>query len=775
MNHYIKENHKDELHKGLVDFFKVIPKKTVVSIMYGNLLKIISSYEHIKDNLTVVNFCSTLGEDLIRNYYYYKYLNVKSIREKDKKYSLSNWKSENRNLLDIFEDNTVVFSIGSVLLGWMIHCKLLDKNIITISKKERVNIVILTKILSDTITNRRVYNIPKKLPMIVPPKLYTKEQLGGYLLNDELITNSLVRKKWSNKHISEITEENIIYTVVNKISSIGYKINKDVLEFILSHNDYLKGEMIDPNYTHPLLEKSKLTKVEKLELDSFLSKKELQENILGLALVYSNVPSFYIPVQLDFRGRLNCIAEYLNYQSNSLAKSLLLFSKGEKIKKNDMQALDYLKLYGANCFGLDKKSVVERLAWIDSNIDKIINFENGILIKQAKEKFLFIAFCIEFNRWIKCLNDPEVYEFDTFLPIQLDATCNGFQHLSLLSLDPTLGLELNLTQSNKEDVPNDLYSFLITNLMDHLRNEMDHLSNDLNNKEITQTKIEEIKEKLEAYKRIIDSKIKRYIIKKAIMTIPYNVSYFQLLNYIKENFVRIDSTEFFTTKEDNNIKLHYSDFNLIGKGLNEVLNYKFPKLNLLLKYLEKIAKICTILQMPIVWSLPSGLIVKQGYLEEEEVRIKPFFYDKSKFVLKVTNSKVYNKNKQIRAFMPNLVHSLDAASLALLLDSYFNDGLQNIFTVHDCFAVTVNNVSNLLEFLKLTYIKIYSEETYLKKLDREILENIKSIYGNNIYDESTRIIKINNIELEFPNIDTVFGHEPKIDFDSLKKSSYILN
>ena len=63
----------------------------------------------------------------------------------------------------------------------------------------------------------------------------------------------------------------------------------------------------------------------------------------------------------------------------------------------------------------------------------------------------------------------------------------------------------------------------------------------------------------------------------------------------------------------------------------------------------------------------------------------------------------------------------------------------------------------------------------MKKLDREILENIKSIYGNNIYDESTRIIKINNIELEFPNIDTVFGHEPKIDFDSLKKSSYILN
>lgn len=44
--------------------------------------------------------------------------------------------------------------------------------------------------------------------------------------------------------------------------------------------------------------------------------------------------------------------------------------------------------------------------------------------------------------------------------------------------------------------------------------------------------------------------------------------------------------------------------------------------------------------------------------------------------------------------MPNLVHSLDASSLALLLNSYFNEGLDNIFTVHDCFAVTANSVSS---------------------------------------------------------------------------------
>jgi len=59
---------------------------------------------------------------------------------------------------------------------------------------------------------------------------------------------------------------------------------------------------------------------------------------------------------MDFRGRIYCSSEYLNYQSTELAKSLLLFSKGEKILKNDLNSINYLKGYGANCFGLDKLS-----------------------------------------------------------------------------------------------------------------------------------------------------------------------------------------------------------------------------------------------------------------------------------------------------------------------------------------------------------------------------------------------------------------------------------
>ena len=106
------------------------------------------------------------------------------------------------------------------------------------------------------------------------------------------------------------------------------------------------------------MNKEKLSKIEHIELSSYLSKLELQENILGLADVLLNVHEFFIPVRVDFTGRLYCISEYLNYQSSELAKALLLFSNSERLDKCDKIAINYLKAYGANCFGnkLDKKS-----------------------------------------------------------------------------------------------------------------------------------------------------------------------------------------------------------------------------------------------------------------------------------------------------------------------------------------------------------------------------------------------------------------------------------
>lgn len=61
--------------------------------------------------------------------------------------------------------------------------------------------------------------------------------------------------------------------------------------------------------------------------------------------------------------------------------------------------------------------------------------------------------------------------------------------------------------------------------------------------------------------------------------------------------------------------------------------------------------------------------------------------------------------------MPNLIHSLDAASLTLVLENYFKvfDN-NNFYSVHDCFAVPCYNVNFLISIIKAAYCTLYSKK-----------------------------------------------------------------
>jgi DNA-directed RNA polymerase len=107
----------------------------------------------------------------------------------------------------------------------------------------------------------------------------------------------------------------------------------------------------------------RLNSSELKELESFQSRKYLEQNILGLSNLFKDIPAFYMPARLDYRGRLYCITEYLNYQGIDLAKSLLEFSSGDKVHLSDKSSINYLKIYGSNCYGhgLNKKSFNTRV------------------------------------------------------------------------------------------------------------------------------------------------------------------------------------------------------------------------------------------------------------------------------------------------------------------------------------------------------------------------------------------------------------------------------
>ena len=195
--------------------------------------------------------------------------------------------------------------------------------------------------------------------------------------------------------------------------------------------------------------------------------------------------------------------------------------------------------------------------------------------------------------------------------------------------------------------------------------------------------------------------------------------------------------------------------------------------------------VCTELGVPITWTLPHGLEVNQSYLEVNSERIRPFTYSRASLTLSTTNKEKYCKTKQTIALMPNLIHSLDAASLMLLREEFdkLHPDTNNFYTIHDCFAVTANKVSSLILLLKSVYTMLYTEEHYLRKFDDSVLNTIKNIQGDKVsIDRAERKItyfnKENEVyqELVVHDLDWVFSHKslaPKK--KTFIDSQYILN
>jgi len=187
---------------------------------------------------------------------------------------------------------------------------------------------------------------------------------------------------------------------------------------------------------------------------------------------------------------------------------------------------------------------------------------------------------------------------------------------------------------------------------------------------------------------------------------PYNVSAIQSIRYLKENFI-VDSDyinlqdnkdnnltkgRWFRHIKDQNIILREEDFIVLYKVLSKVLENTTPSIKLITDYLWDLASICSTANIPIPWKLPTGLIINQSYMQSKEIRIAPFDYIKHTFQLKVHVKEKLDILKQNRAFMPNLIHSLDATTLAFLIEAYFNKNPNPIKIVTQSMTVLVQLV-----------------------------------------------------------------------------------
>lgn len=212
-----------------------------------------------------------------------------------------------------------------------------------------------------------------------------------------------------------------------------------------------------------------------------------------------------------------------------------------------------------------------------------IDFYNFVL--EADEPWLFLSCCIELKKY-----ELDKTNFISRLPIYLDATCSGLQHLSTMINDTNLAKYVNITQSNKEDIPSDVYQHMIS---------------------FVNKKIQEYI-KIDNSLAILDNiNINRKFIKPGIMTISYGstsrgIAEDLKMNHFKQNnLVKGKSLTYLLTnkefnKTDNDINLNLKQIFSLGKAIHSVLYEVYPNLTILVKYLKDMNKLLKILKLPTI-------------------------------------------------------------------------------------------------------------------------------------------------------------------------------
>jgi len=217
----------------------------------------------------------------------------------------------------------------------------------------------------------------------------------------------------------------------------------------------------------------------------------------------------FFPYQVDYRGRTYPISAGVNPQVDDVGRSLLQFAAGERLDKIGAR---WLAVHVANSWGRDvtqqpkpgdlgKASFRDRLKWVRTNAKSIKEcaadpYTNRWWMKAAKP-WRFLAACIE---WSQFRSNPR--NFDSCLPVTIDGTCNGLQHIAALRLNAQLADETNLAPS---DEPKDIYRTIANQLKLVLETEKEA------GVEVAAQWLKEVE-------------IDRDVCKSAVMTTPYGVT-----------------------------------------------------------------------------------------------------------------------------------------------------------------------------------------------------------------------------------------------------------
>jgi DNA-directed RNA polymerase len=421
---------------------------------------------------------------------------------------------------------------------------------------------------------------------------------------------------------------------------------------------------------------------------------------VGIAEKYAEYDAIYFPHNFDYRGRMYPIPNSLTPQGDDVSKGLLEFSDAEKLTPEGYEAL---VAYLASVYGHDKEPYVKR---VELGYDLLADMDTDY--READEPYVFFQILTSLREMDETM--------ESRCAIAIDGSCNGLQHMAAITRDkkggsfvnvggaaPRQDIYMEIAKYSAELLSKDVEEFdgdIWRDMEEAKREKKAEKDEEYEYQPVTDEEVEDHFLRLQTCRDIISGPKARKIAKRPVMINPYGGTYMGYKDYIYGSL-----QEFYPLVADN------YNANLITGAVNRAMKAKLQGGTLYQKWISQTFGQVASTDVTPWYSTPDGFLVNNGSfkLDEKSTALPSIMSGgfRNFKTVKITNE-INVRKIQTRA-QPNVIHSLDATHLRMTALECVNEGITQLWFIHDSYASTPNNYKRLNDITREQFIKLYSD------------------------------------------------------------------
>ena len=551
---------------------------------------------------------------------------------------------------------------------------------------------------------------PTFMPTLVPPKPWTSTTNGGYWRPGRMTKMVIGRRQGTGPGALTSDAAPRMFAAVNYLQNTPFAVNSKVLRVVEEMRKRNIAEAgIPPSELIPLPPRPHNVDVDDVARKEWRTAArkvhEANQRIRMASIIVNKTiitaqdvephDAFWFPKVIDFRGRVYDSGLYLKPQGDDLSKGLLQFANGKALGEGGGY---WLAIHGANSYGVDKVPLDDRVEWVVQNEDAILAVAESPLENRfwmaADAPFQFLAFCFEWAG-ARLYGD----DFISHIPVAMDGSCNGLQHLSAMLRDPIGGAAVNLLPSDR---PSDIY----TQVMLVVRRELERRAG-----------------LGEPTAGLWLTVLTRSVVKRPVMTLPYGATRQGFADQIVEDTVRpLEQAGKSPFGTEGPMAAQYLS-HILWAATGEVVVAARTAMD----WLQAVSKVASAAGKPVEWTAPTGMKVHQEYLDTKDTRVELLtFGQRMQILLQEPIPGKIDKRRMAQAIAPNFVHSLDAAHMLRTVEFLTDRGRtdMHLSMVHDSYATHAADVETLSMALRQAFVEMYNEKCWLTAFRDEVAEQI---------------------------------------------------